>query len=171
MVSKNSKFDEGVAAINSTNTSLDFANFSNKENAGKALFIEHCSACHGTNMSISPENVANNGLDVEYEDPGVGGVSLATTDIGKFKVPFLRNIALTAPYMHDGRFATLEEVVEHYNSGVKANTNLDQRLRQADGSPQRLGLDADEKEAIVAFLGTLTDHDMVTDNRFSDPFK
>lgn len=171
MVSKNSKFDEGLAATNSTNTNLEFANFNDKENIGKALFITHCSSCHGTNMSVSPENVANNGLDLEYNDPGVGGISLSTADVGKFKVPFLRNIALTAPYMHDGRFATLEEVVEHYNSGIKDNANLDHRLRDTDGSPLRLELDASEKEALVAFLGTLTDHDMIADSRFNNPFK
>ena len=171
MVSTSTRFDEGIAAA-SGDPFRDFPNFTQQENLGKNLFVQHCSSCHGANMSISPEKVANNGLDEVYQDEGVGGVTNQNTDIGKFKVPFLRNIALTAPYMHDGRFASLEEVVEHYNSGVKMHQNLDHRLRTEDGSgPRRLELSQQEKDALVAFLNTLTDETLVTASRFSDPFK
>ena len=77
----------------------------------------------------------------------------------------------TAPYMHDGRFASLPEVVEHYNSGVQAHPNLDPVLRQDNNQVSRLNLSATEKQALVDFLGTLTDTSMVNDIRFSDPFK
>ncbi len=171
MVSTQSRFDDGFSSPNRTEFDA-FSNFTQQENQGKALFIKHCSSCHGSNMSISPERVAHNGLDQEYTDLGVGGITGFPGDIGKFKVPFLRNIALTAPYMHDGRFATLGEVVEHYNSGIRDHQNLDHRLRDPEtGQPLRLNLNEEEKAAIVAFLGTLTDEELVKAPRFSDPFK
>ena len=171
IVSTQTRFDDGLAAVNG-DVSRDFSNFTPQENQGKALFIQHCASCHGANMSISQESLANNGLDAEYADQGVGKITGNPADIGKFKVPFLRNIALTAPYMHDGRFATLEEVVEHYNSGVQMHQNLDHRLRAPDGnSPQRLNLSNGEKAALVAFLETLTDEELVTASRFEDPFR
>src|SRR5262249_49245039 len=106
----------------------------------------------------------DNGLTVDTSsDEGAGN--------GTFKSPSLRDVALTAPYMHDGSLATLRDVVEHYNSGVVADPNLDPRLRGPDGQPLRLGLTADEVDAIVAFLGTLTDDQLGADVRFSDPFK
>lgn len=90
---------------------------------------------------------------------------------GIFRIPSLRNVALTAPYMHDGRFATLEDVVNHYNSGIQRSANLDQVFRAWDtGDAIRLGLTESEKSALVAFLNTLTDQDYMADARFSDPF-
>jgi cytochrome c peroxidase len=109
-------------------------------------------------------------------DKGLGGITGIATDNGKFKVPSLRNIELTAPYMHDGRFATLEEVVEFYNSGVVDNPNLSPPLRvrtppgTPPGPPLRLKLTAAQKAALVAFLKTLTDTSVTTDPKFSDPF-
>ncbi|MCB9296826.1 MAG: c-type cytochrome [Lewinellaceae bacterium] len=171
IVSTRTRFDDGLAAAGG-DESRDFSSFTAKENQGKALFIQHCASCHGANMSISRESLANNGLDEAYADPGVGAITGNPADIGKFKVPFLRNIALTAPYMHDGRFATLEDVVEHYNSGVNKHQNLDHRLRAPDGdSPRRLNLSNDEKAALVAFLETLTDEELVRASRFEDPFR
>ena len=171
IVSTQSRFDEALAAEKG-DTHRDFSRFTVQENHGKALFIQHCSSCHGDNMSISLEKLANNGLDEVYTDLGVGGVTNNPADIGKFKVPFLRNIALTGPYMHDGRFETLEEVIEHYNSGVNMHENLDHRLRTEDGmSPRRLNLNDEEKAALVTFLETLTDNELVTASRFEDPFK
>src|SRR5262249_10322966 len=107
---------------------------------------------------------------------GVGGITGLPQDQGKFKVPSLRNIELTAPYMHDGRFATLEEVVEFYNSGVVGNPNLAPQLRVPSppgtppGPPRRLNLTPDQKAALVAFLKTLTDASVTSDPKFSDPF-
>ena len=106
-------------------------------------------------------------------DTGVGGITGRTQDQGLFKTPSLRNIGLTAPFMHDGRFATLEEVVEFYNSGVVDNPNLSPPLRTPPGQPpgaRRLNLTAAQKTALVAFLKTLTDTNLTTDVRFSDPF-
>ncbi len=88
-----------------------------------------------------------------------------------FKVTSLRNVELTAPYMHDGRFATLEQVVEHYNSGVKNHPNLSPQLRLPNGQPRLLNLTPQDKAALVAFLKTLTDVSVTTDAKYSNPFK
>ena len=90
--------------------------------------------------------------------------------VGRFKTTSLRNIELTAPYMHDGRFATLEEVVEHYNSGIQAHPTLSPALTDADGEPVRLNLTESEKAALVAFLKTLTDPSVSSEVKWSDPF-
>ncbi|MDX5428013.1 MAG: cytochrome-c peroxidase, partial [Bacteroidota bacterium] len=87
---------------------------------------------------------------------------------GKFKVVSLRNIAVTAPYMHDGRFSTLEEVIEHYNSGLKASTTLDQALEQTRGTG--LMLSPQDKADLKAFLLTLTDDDLLTNPDYASPF-
>lgn len=167
--STQSPFDEGLNRhFNSHN---NFSNFSPKENLGKSLFNQKCSSCHGSDMSSAVETVANNGLEAVYEDPGVGGVTNRPTDIGKFKVPFLRNIELTGPYMHDGRFETLEEVVAHYNSEIQMSDNLDFRLINPEtNEPIRMGMDEEEQEALVAFLKTLTDRQFIKEEKYSDPF-
>ena len=115
---------------------------------------------------------ASNGLDAVTNpaDGGVGSISGNTIELGCFKVPTLRNIALTAPYMHDGRFATLEEVVEHYNSGIQAHPNLHHNLKSG-GQPKRLNLSTSDKQDVIAFLNTLTDEHLQQDERFADPFK
>jgi len=77
---------------------------------------------------------------------------------------------LTAPYMHDGRYETLEEVVEFYDHGIKNNPNLDPRFRGSNGEPIRMDLTTIEKRALVAFMHTLTDEDYINDERFGDPF-
>ena len=125
-----------------------------------------------TNQAIfQPLGPINNGLDAETAtDGGVGDLTGAPQDDGKFKSPSLRNVAVSAPYMHDGRFATLAEVVEFYDHGVQAHPNLDPRLRAPGGQPRRLGLSAAEKRALVAFLGTLTDDALRADPKFGDPF-
>jgi cytochrome c peroxidase len=91
--------------------------------------------------------------------------------IGRFKTTSLRNIELTAPYMHDGRFATLEEVVEHYNSGIQAHPTLSPALADVNGDPIRLNLTASQKAALVAFLKTLTDNSVSADPKWSTPFQ
>ena len=170
MITANSKFDHGQEN--------NFAAFSELEKMGQGLFFSEraqCSSCHsGPNFSAPDapggpyggsdvRGTANIGLDLVYQDNGKGD--------GQFKIPSLRNIALTAPYMHDGRFNTLEEVVEHYNSGIQAHHNLDPKFIGPDGNPRRLGLNVMEKSALVAFLKTLTDEQLVQDVRFSDPFR
>ena len=87
-----------------------------------------------------------------------------------FKSPSLKNIAVGGPYMHDGRFTTLEQVVEHYNSGVQVGPALDNRLRAGQGA-RRLNLSQADKDALVAFMRTLDDSTLLTDTRFSNPFK
>jgi cytochrome c peroxidase len=171
MASTRSKYDAGVAAA--------FANFTPEENLGRQIFLGQvgnatCVACHGTDAHTAP-NINNNGLEFPYVDRGVGGITGRLQDNGAFKVPSLRHIELTAPYMHDGRFATLEEVVEFYNAGVVENPNLPPPLRAPPlpgqpPAPRRLNLTTAQKTALVAFLKTLTDTNLTTDVRFSDPF-
>ena len=159
MVSYQSKYDEGVGQ--------NFANFTAQENLGRQIFEGNrggCDNCHGTALQIADEP-DNNGLDATTTDAGAGN--------GQFKVPSLRNVELTAPYMHDGRFATLAEVVDHYNSGVQAHPNLARQLRNRGGGPvqpRRLNLTQNEMDAMVAFMRTLTDNEFITSERFSDPF-
>ena len=170
MTSYNSKYDEGRAQVN--NSGQPFPNFTAQENQGKALFLNPqigCAACHGTDAFIAP-GPRNNGLDATISDQGAG-INGNEQLNGKFKVGSLKNIGITAPYMHDGRFTTLREVIEHYNSGVQNSTALNPPLLLPDGQVRQLNLDETEKEALVAFLNTLTDEVMVQDEKFSDPFK
>jgi cytochrome c peroxidase len=128
-------------------------------------------------MAFGLNDYSNPGLDATITDLGLGDVTGNSLDNGKVKVPSLRNIALTGPYMHDGRFKTLDEVVEHYNSGIQANPNLDSRLTQSawgiapSNAPVKMNMTDQQKKALVAFLNTFTDNQFVTDPRFSDPFK
>jgi cytochrome c peroxidase len=115
------------------------------------------------------QDVADIGLDKEYTDVGFGVFDESL--VGIFKIPSLRNVALTGPYMHDGRFATLEDVVNHYNEGIQRSPNLDDVLKSWDtGDAITLGLTDTEKSALVAFLHSLTDEKYLADERFSDPF-
>lgn len=175
MVSTNSKFDVGRSSItppaNPVNT--PYPNFTAEENLGKQLFfgpLTACATCHGTEAFIAPGD-RNNGIENPSVDLGVGGFTGNAVQNGNFKVPSLKNVELTAPYMHDGRFTTLEQVIEHYNSGVNAHPNLAPQLKNPDGSVKRLNLTATEKAALVAFLKTLTDRNITTDVKFSNPFR
>ena len=169
IISTQSKYDLGL-----TN---NFANFTTQENLGRLIFfgqsgnpVVTCSVCHITDNFVQTTIIDNNGLEFPLVDKGIGGVSGVAAELGKFKVPSLRNIELTAPYMHDGRFTNLEQVVEFYNSGVVSNANLSLPLRVPGGAPLRLNLTADQKAALVAFLKTLTDTNLVSDAKLSDPF-
>jgi cytochrome c peroxidase len=108
----------------------------------------------------------NNGLDSEFTDLGLGGVTGLPQDMGLFKVPSLRNTALSAPYMHDGRFQTLEEVIEHYNSGGHPSPTISPFMKFTQGGLQ---LTAEKKAQLLAFLNALTDMDFVTNPEFQDP--
>lgn len=101
-------------------------------------------------------------------DVGVGLISARQEDIGRFKSPSLRCVDVTGPYMHDGRFRTIEAVVEHYNWSIRPHMNLDPRLQKLDNSG--IALPQAEVDALVAFLRTLTDHSLLADPKFSDPF-
>jgi cytochrome c peroxidase len=156
LVSQDSRFDRAARKLDSLTA---------QEQRGLQLFVtEHdparglrgadCFHCHGGNL-FSNHQFMNNGLEERTGDPGRMEITKADADRGKFKVPTLRNIALTAPYMHDGRFATLEEVVEHYNGPLHRSRTLDPNL--AKHPETGLGLSAEDKAALVAFLKTLTD--------------
>ncbi len=146
--------------------------FTQQELLGRGLFIDHCSSCHSRDMTLSSKSIANNGLDLEYADKGVGAHRRVEAFDGFFKIPMLRNIAVTAPYMHDGRFATLEEVIDHYNTGIANHPNLSDDLKDpSTNAPKRNFLTEGDKQALTAFLHTLTDYEFLADERFSDPFK
>lgn len=169
MISTQTKYDIGVAST------PQFSNFTTEENTGRNIFngAGNCNDCHGTDNFVPGGGPpTNNGLENPYVDKGIGGISGRTQDEGLFKVTSLRNIELTAPYMHDGRFATLAQVVEFYNSGVVAHPNLAPQLRAGGpaGPPRRLNLSTAQKAALVAFLRTLTDTSLTTNAKFSDPF-
>jgi cytochrome c peroxidase len=177
IVSYQSKYDIGRATVNNPNQA--FSNFTNQENQGKQLFFTPipqggggCAGCHGTESFVStrPEN---NGIDAtSTTDLGVGGASSTIRQnlVGTFKNSSIRNIELTAPYMHDGRFSTLEQVVEHYNIGIQAHPNLSGILKDANGNPIRLNFSTAQKNALVAFMKTLTDTSVATEVRWSNPF-
>jgi len=169
MVSFESKFDEGLAQTQ--NIDANFPNFTASENRGKQLFMSNqtrCFDCHATNVFVS-DQARNNGLDATITDEGVGGITGNNNQLGEFKSPSLRNIGLTGPYMHDGRFATLLEVVEHYDNGVQNNPNLDNRLTQGN-NVRRLNLSNADKQALVDFLNTLTDEEFINDEKYGNPF-
>jgi cytochrome c peroxidase len=129
-----------------------------------------CFHCHG-GFNFTNDEYMNNGLNEEsgFTDLGRFMVTQDDSDKAKFKVPSLRNIELTAPYMHDGRFATLEEVITHYNTGVKSSSTTDPLLFHSM-EPGGLHLTSEEKADLIAFLKTLTDTRISTEPRFSDPF-
>jgi len=91
--------------------------------------------------------------------------------MGVFKIPFLRNIGLTGPYMHDGRFETLMDVVDHYSDKIVDHRNLSPELKNEDGSARKMNFSPEEKVALVAYLNTLTDYTIASDDRFSNPFR
>jgi cytochrome c peroxidase len=169
LIASNSRWDTGYATVfNATapnrNLGANLANFTAEENRGRQLFMTGqggggagCSACHAPPTFALTANSDSNGLDA------------GETTI--FKSPSLKNVALSVAFMHDGRFATLDQVVEHYNSGVQAGPALDNRLKGPGGAPQRLNLSVADKAALVAFMRTLTDTSLNTDPRFSSPFR
>ena len=118
------------------------------------------------------DQIENNGLEFPFVDLGVGGVTGRNQDQGKFKMSSLRNIEVTGPYMHDGRFDTLEEVIDHYSDDIVANPNLGNELEQGNGNnPIRPNFNNQERADLIAFLRTLTDHEYLTDPKFSNPFR
>ncbi len=149
-------------------------------NYGLNLPDAQCSHCHGSDLLLGNHNYFSNGIDGvtsydDYTDKGRGEVTLKQSDNGKFRTPSLRNIALTAPYMHDGRFQTLEQVLEHYgNHGKSAFPFQDVLIAQAGfpmGNGQNAKLTTYHKKAIIRFLQTLTDTAFVNNPDIQNPFQ
>jgi cytochrome c peroxidase len=145
-------------------------NFSAEQIRGLELFGQNCASCHGFNLTQPVEPIASNGLDQDPTDPGVGKFRGEAFD-GVFKVPFLRNVALTGPYMHDGRFATLREVVDHYSEGIQPHRNLHHTFFQRFGNTGGFQFSEEDKRALVTFLEMTTDRTVPFDARLSDPFR
>ncbi len=178
IVSYSSKYDIGRAQVNGPGA--PFPNFTAQENQGKQLFLATipngggaCFGCHTTEAFVSANpGPQNNGID-----------SISTTDFGagetfpnipifqsRFKTSTLRNIELTAPYMHDGRFQTLEQVVDHYNANIQPHPTLSAALTGPNGDPVVLNFTTAQKAALVAFMRTLTDPSIATAEKWSNPF-
>lgn len=169
IVSTASRFDTGFAQLappapGGPPPQGPIPGFTAEENLGFRLFVAPpnqggagCAGCHQLPTLALDPNSGSNGLD--------------QGETTVFKAPSLKNVAVTGPYMHDGRFATLDQVVEHYSTGVQAGPALDQRLRTPDGRPVRPRFTDAEKAALVAFMNTLTDTALLGDPRFSDPFR
>lgn len=172
IVSYDSKFDQWNAGTTELTES---------EERGRLLFETEynpffpefsgadCAHCHG-GSNFENDLYMNNGLDsdIDFVDIGREAVTNDPQDRAKFKVPSLRNIALTAPYMHDGRFNTLEEVVDHYNEGIHPSTTVDLAILATNDTG--LLLTDEDKVDLVNFLHTLTDQTFVNDARYTDPF-
>lgn len=169
IVSVNSRFDQGFAQvfnpqIGDRGLGAPFPGFTQEENRGKQIFLQPtgqggggCAACHVAPTFALDANSRSNGLDAG--------------ETRVFKAPSLKNVAVTGPYMHDGRFDTLDQVVQFYVSGIQGGPALDNRLRGGGGQPQRLQLSGTDKAALVAFLRTLTDNTLAADTKFSSPFR
>ena len=153
LVSANSRYDKYVRKEGGI--------LNSEELAGLSLFQQKCSSCHAGDL-FTDQSYRNNGLNIQgSKDEGRFRITERVEDRFKFKVPSLRNVEMTAPYMHDGRFYTLEEVLHHYASGVQQTPNVDASLK--NGIP----LTAEEQAKIVAFLKTLTDREFLTNQKFA----
>jgi len=162
MTSYKSKYD---SAFNAQGQPNFVAAFTAQEERGHQLFGTgpggRCSSCHGTDAQIAnqPRNI---GLDATNTDEGAGD--------GEMKVPSLRNIAVRGTFMHDGRFASLREVINHYSTGIQNNPDLDPILRTPNGQPVRFNFTPGQVNDLIAFLNTLTDTDLLTNSIFANPF-
>jgi cytochrome c peroxidase len=159
LVSANSRYDKYVLGDKSV--------LNSQEINGLNLVKSKCTPCHSSEL-FSDFSFRNNGLALRGNPPDEGRkhITLLSSDLYKFKVPSLRNVAITAPYMHDGRFQTLENVLNHYTTGVQNTANLDNLLVRSDGT-RGISLSAQEQQDIIAFLQTLTDESFIRDPRFT----
>ncbi len=161
MISSNSKYDKYVRQEdNVTLTALELD--------GLNTFQNKCSSCHASDL-FTDQTFRNNGLPInpQLNDKGRFNILEDPNDLYKFKVPSLRNVEVSYPYMHDGRFSTLEVVLDFYDSGIVNNGNVDPSLQKADGT-YGISLSAYEKESVIAFLKTLTDNQFLEDERFAE---
>jgi cytochrome c peroxidase len=160
MISANSRYDKFIRNEGEvlTQDELD----------GMKLFKRKCAGCHATDL-FTDGSFRNDGLNATFElDSGRSRITESSQDQGKFKVPSLRNAELTAPYMHDGRFKTLNQVLDHYAQEIVDSETLDPDLKQ--NNTLGIAVTEAEKTKIIAFIKTLTDRTFTSDKRFSNPF-
>lgn len=174
MVSAGSKFDKQRIG-QYTFTQEEYRGFvlfttegGNPEQVAGGSFGADCFHCHGFgDMQMTDGLFHNNGLDSHFQnDPGRFNVTLNPLDSGKFKTPTLRNVEFSAPYMHDGRFNTLIEVIEHYNTGGHPSTTIDSFMKFTSGGLQ---LSETSKNDLIAFLKCLSDTAFMNNPNFKDP--
>lgn len=161
LISSNSKFDKYKRGEESLTQS---------ELNGLSIFATEkgdCFHCHGNELNplFTDFKYKNNGLDSIPSDKGLGALTGLPSDMGLFKTPTLRNLSFTAPYMHDGRFNTLEEVVEFYNSQGKDGPTTDENIRK-HFPKGGLNLTAEEKQDLINFLKTLDDYEFIVNPNF-----
>ncbi len=160
MISANSRYDRYVR-----NEGIELTP---NELKGEVLFRQHCGSCHSTDL-FTDQSFRNNGFstaDDLIKDSGREEITLNPDDRGKFKVPSLRNVEYTAPYMHNGKLNSLEDVLNFYASGVQVSPTLDPLLIQGDQAG--INLTVDERSNLIDFLKTLTDEEFLSDRRFSE---
>ncbi|MDF9798964.1 cytochrome c peroxidase [Catalinimonas alkaloidigena] len=158
MVSANSKYDKYMRNEGESLTDAELE--------GMKLFEEKCASCH-EGILFSDFSFRNNGINASFGDEGRARITEHSADQGKFRVPSLRNVGRTAPYMHNARFQTLEEVLRHYAGGVVDSPTLDPLL--SNGAQLGISMTEEEQTKIIAFLKTLSDYDFVADQRFTNP--
>lgn len=156
IVSYRSKFDRAMQGREqfTAEEKRGFELFMTEYDPRRGFYGADCFHCHGGPF-FTNHGFANNGLEEKPVDIGLAQVTRRDFDLGRFAVPSLRNVAVTGPYMHDGRFKTLEETVEHYVSGVKPSSQLDPNLAKHPNGG--VPLSEADKQALVAFMKTLTD--------------
>ena len=140
-------------------------NFTSSEMKGLKLFRQRCESCHKEPL-MTDYGFHNNGLEEQFKDQGRYRISQNDIDLGRFKTPSLRNIAVTSPYMHDGRIASLSEVIEHYSSKIKSSPTLSSPLGEHAGGFQ---FNNKEKDALLDFLQTLTDEEFINNKALVYP--
>jgi cytochrome c peroxidase len=155
LVSSDSKYDQYL---------LGEVPFTETEQQGYNLFRAHCEACHQEPL-LTDYGFHNNGLDTLFLDVGRFAISQQADDMGTFKTPSLRNIMLTAPYMHDGRFEHILDVIDHYSHGIKNSPTLSPALHGHIGG---IGMSDAEKQALLSFLETLTDYEFISDPELAE---
>ncbi|WP_411766271.1 cytochrome-c peroxidase [Winogradskyella sp. A3E31] len=161
LISANSKFDR---------YSLGQENLTQEELNGLNVFMDEargdCFHCHGNpNNPLWTDNAFhNNGLDSSFSDLGLGAVTGDPNDNGKFRSPSLRNLAFTAPYMHDGRFSTLDEVINHYSEGLQNSSTIDPLMKKVDQGGVQLS--DQDKADLKAFLLSLSDASFINNPDF-----
>ncbi len=164
LISSNSKFDNYLSGN---------AELTPQESEGFNVFMDEakgdCFHCHGSNNNPlwTDNKFHNNGLDSVLTDLGLGGVTGDPSDNGKFKSPSLRNLIFTAPYMHDGRFSRIDEVINHYSEGLQNSPTIDPLMKKVSQGGVQLSLQ--EKANLKAFLLTLTDEAFINNPNFSNP--